>query len=137
MTKILIITEDFHVGKALETFMESNGFSTVIAPSILHAWKQVKEINFNMVLVDSPKETVNFGTIPVLYLCSVPSEGSYLTLLHERTQDYLIKPFKAQEFKDKVNHLLQHSFQERYLRVGDLKIDVHKQMVMVKNKVIA
>lgn len=137
MVKILIIAEDMNVGKALETFLVGNGFTTVITPSIKEAKRQMSEINFNMILADTPKERMDFGFIPVLYLCSLPREGTFFTVFKEKTQDYLIKPFKREEFKEKVNNLLNISTQERFLRCGDLKIDVHKQLVLVKNKAIA
>ena len=54
-----------------------------------------------------------------------------------KLSEFIIKPFKAEEFKKKINYLLGLQFQDKVLVLGDLKIDLLKQIVTIKEKIIA
>lgn len=146
MTKALIVTSDSSFKRYVNLTLSFNGFTVHSASDSASAWKHLKEIRFDFIMVDYQlseesglafyKSLRQFGTnVPVLMI----GEGSFdefmLKDLSPDNYDYLLKPFKFDALKVKINKLLQmNAASERFVSYGDLKIDVRQQLVMVKDR---
>ncbi len=146
MTKVLLLSNDSSFKRYINLTLNYNGFTVHTAEDSSSAWKHLKEIRFDFVMVDYQlseesglafyKSLRQFGTnVPVLMV----GEGSFdefmLKDLSPDNYDYLLKPFKFDALKVKINKLLQmNAASERFLTYGELKIDMKQQLVMVKDK---
>lgn len=94
MSKILIVAEDIQIGRGLGKFLTSNGFTVHVANQARDAREFASEIAFNLIIVDghAPDLSELETFIPVLYVSEI------------------IKPFKINEFRNRVNDLLFDDF---------------------------
>jgi len=113
MTKILILASNSAIARPLEAFLRANTFNTNTAGTIQEALKLINEVHFNLMIIDSsiPNEDVMFMRrkgihLPVLYLCDIMGDYNFLDGLEWGSSDFILKPFKAQEFKFKLQNLL-------------------------------
>jgi DNA-binding response OmpR family regulator len=139
MNKIMVIANDKEIATSLDKFLTENGYSVHVTSGIMDAKRMLLEIQFNLFILDiTEPHYYELGTdVPILFLCDIPVEGNFMQNLALKSNDYIIKPFRADELKRKINTLLKNPPKERYVVCGDLKIDVVKQLVTVKNKMLS
>lgn len=147
MTKILTISKNPHVMHAMNSFLAQQGFIPEAASELKEVTDLCGQVFFKLVLVDLPSFSgqdqelsrslqLLHSTTPVLFLCDIPVEGTFLKGMSLNRNDYIIKPFRVNEFRTKINQLLDLSPKERILRCGPLRIDLVKQLVTVKDKMV-
>lgn len=148
MSKVLVVSNDSVLKRFIDLTLSHNGFVINTASDSSQGWSFLKEARFDFVIVDYQlnnesglafyKSLRQFGTsIPVLMVGEGGFDEFMLKDLSEDNYDYLIKPFKFDVLKIKINRLMQMNLEnERMITFGDFRIDVRQQLVMVKDKIV-
>lgn len=149
MTKILIISTDKKLSRVLDYNLTHAGFIVKVAHSRELALKDLQEIYFNLILMDFPKnhgegvslyqELREFGSkMPVIAMGESYQEVSILENMYRGLDDYILKPFAMSELRMIVNKQLERRrLMSNPLVYGDLKIDVAKSLVTVKDRIVS
>lgn len=146
MTKTLIVSNDFSLKKNLGISLEHSGFVVEYADNSKQAWKHLSEIAFDMLVIDFQlcsdsslefyKSIRHEGlNIPVLMVGEGDFDEFMLKDLSPFHYSYILKPLKLNVLRLKINRLLSEDQRtERPFKVGDLKIDVTRGLVYLKDK---
>lgn len=149
MTKILIITKEIQLARTLNYSLTFNGFIVECAPTPTVALQYLKEIKFNLVLLDFNFKSCNGNSfyqelvdmnidIPVVAMGECYEELSIIEKMYQGVDDYILKPFALSELKMIVNKQLERTrFRTRPIVVGELKIDVARSLVTVKDTIVS
>ena len=141
MTKILIIAKDSQFARALNYTLTFSGFIVESASKIDIAAKFLNEINFNLVLVDFPfvSDLPSLSTdASVIVMGECYEEMSILDNMYNGMDDYILKPFGMSELKMIINKQLERKrLMTRPIVFGDLRIDVARSLVTVKDSIIS
>lgn len=148
MTKVLLMSNDSSLSNFVNVTLRYNGFTVHTAANAAAGWKFLKEVRFDFIIVDTElrdqpglgfyKSLREFGaSIPVLMVGECAFDEFMLQELPSDNYDYLLKPFKFETLKAKMNHLLQMNLEsERIISYGPLRVDVRQQIVVVKDKIV-
>lgn len=142
MKKILVVANDVKTSKALEGQLLINGMAVETAFSLREAFSVMVEIAFDLLIVDvssidARNEDFEGVDPPILFICEIPKDGYFLKGLTLGTNDYIIRPMRPNELMLKIHALLETPPKERFISCGDLKIDVVKQLVTVRNRIVS
>lgn len=144
MTKILIASTDTQFARMLNYTLTYNGFIVESVHTPQDALKYVNEIYFNLILVDFDfysncrelKGQNRDTSLVVMGECY--EEMSILEDMYSGMDDYILKPFGLQELKMVVNKQLERKrLMMKPIVYGDLRIDVARSLVTVKDKMIS
>ncbi len=148
MTKVLLVSHDSSLRKFINLTLKFNGCTVHSAFDSTCAWKFLKEIRFDLIIVDYQlnqesglafyKSLRQFGaSLPVLMVGEGAFDEFMLKDLSPTNYDYLLKPFKFCELKLKINSLMQATNgEEDVLTFGDLRIDVRQQLLILKDQIL-
>jgi DNA-binding response OmpR family regulator len=148
MTKVLLVSNDSSLRKFINLTLKFNGCSVLSATDSTAAWTFLKEIRFDLIIVDYQlnqesglafyKSLRQFGaTLPVLMIGEGAFDEFMLKDLSPTNYDYLLKPFKFRELKMKINSLMQAAkIEDDFLTFGDLRIDVRQQLIILKDQIL-
>lgn len=149
MTKILIITKEIHLARTLNYSLTFNGFTVECAHTPMNATKILNEVKFNLILLDfnfnssqgcgfyQELHNLDLG-IPVIALGESYEELSIIENMYHGVDDYIIMPFAMSELKMIVNKQLERTrFREKPIVFGELKIDVARSLVTVKDGIVS
>ncbi len=149
MTKILIITKEINLSRTLDYSLSFNGFVVECAHNHNTAFKFLSEVNFNLILLDFNFKASNGVEFykelhelqietPIIAMGDCYDEVSILENMYHGLSDYILKPFALSELKMVVNKQLERSrFRSRPIVYGDLRIDVARSLVTVRNKFVS
>ena len=149
MNKILIMTEDLQLARVLNDTLSYNGFWVQYAFTAESALKFLSEIHFDLMLMDFTFNSTNgvefyhelreMGNIsPVVVMGEFYDEVGMIDNMYAGMDDYILKPFSMSELRMIVNKQLERKrFMTKPIVVGDLRIDVARSLVTVKNKIIS
>jgi two-component system alkaline phosphatase synthesis response regulator PhoP len=137
MTKILVIAKEKGICDILKRELSIEGLWADTARTDDEIKKAVESSPYELIIRDSSYQGVikENGGAPILYLCEVVTDHRILDNFDWDHHHFLMKPFRRGEFKDKIHELLDHS-RERLIIYKDLKIDLKKHLVVVKDKII-
>lgn len=147
MTKALIISADYSLRKVLGASLEHSGFIVQSADHSKDAWKHLSEIAFDLLILDfqlSTDSSLEFYksirhqglNIPVLMIGEGDFDEFMLKDLSPFHYAYILKPLKPSELKLKINRLLsQDNRRQRPFKIGELKIDVARGLIYLKDKI--
>jgi DNA-binding response OmpR family regulator len=149
MNKILIITKDLQLSRLLNYTLSFYGFIVESASSPEAALKNLEEIHFSLILMDFNLkgtkqeefylELQNLGTtLPVIVMGEYYEEVSIVDQMYAGMDDYVLKPFNMTELKMVINKQLERKLLlTRPIILGDLRIDVARSLVTVKDKIVS
>lgn len=149
MNKILIMTEDLKLARVLNDTLSFNGFWVQYAFSAESALKFLSEINFHLIVMDFSfnssggiefyHELRDFGNkLPVVVMGEYYDEVGMIENMYAGMDDYILKPFSMSELRMIVNKQLERKrLMTKPIVLGDLKIDVARSLVTVKDKIIS
>lgn len=149
MNKILIITEDLQLAHLLNNTLSYNGFWVHYAFTPDAALKNLSEIHFNLIVMDfsfNNSNGVEFyqelhekgNTTPVVVMGEFYEEVSMIDNMYAGMDDYILKPFSMSELRMIVNKQLERKIiMTKPIVLGDLRIDVARSLVTVKNKIVS
>lgn len=149
MTKILIVSNDEQFSRMLNYTLTYNGFIVESAPTLDDAWKCLQEIHFDLLLMDYHfkegngvafcKELRHCGSKAALVVMGeCYDEISILHGMYDGMDDYVLKPFGMTELKMIINKQLERKrLLSKPIVYGDLRVDVARSLVMVKDKILS
>jgi two-component system KDP operon response regulator KdpE len=148
MTKVLLLTNDSSLKKLIDLTLTYSGFIVHTVVRSHEAWQLLDQVKFDLVMIDyrlSDNTGLEFykslrqlgSNVPVLMIGEGDFDAFMLKDLSIDNYDFLLKPFKFRELKDKINSLLKMNTQsDEVVCFGELKIDLRQHLVSVKDKII-
>lgn len=148
MTKVPLLTNDFSLKKLVDLTLTYSGFTVHTAGRSEEAWNLLDQVKFNFVMIDY-RLSENTGLVfykslrqlslnlPVLMIGEGDFDAFMLKDLSIDNYDFILKPFKFRELKVKINSLLKMNTQsDEVVCYGELKIDLRKHLVSIKDKIM-
>ena len=135
VTKILLVEDDAGLQQYLQELLLDNGFSTDLAESGTTALKALDKKKPDLILLDLGLPDIDGETVcrearkklpdvPVIILTARDSVNDVVHGLNLGADDYVTKPFVADELLARINARLRKSNQsEAVLTVGDLELN--------------
>lgn len=138
--KILVVDDNFHLREIAKTILAKQGYQVTVAEDGKQALEIFKKISLDLIVSDiAMPEMDGFGlleavrshkkgaSIPFLFLSAYSRRIDLTQALHLGVNDYLVKPFDAQELLDAVRLQLD---QRRAVQLFDTH-EAHMQTVLL------
>ena len=117
---VLIVEDDQDLGQLLKQYLELNGFSVVLGGNGLEGRARLREQKFDIILTDvmMPKEdgftfaayvVQTYPALPVLFITARKMKEDVIKGLKLGADDYITKPFDADELVLRVRNILKRS----------------------------
>lgn len=151
MQKILIVEDEISISQVLKVYLRNNGFLTEQVFRGNDALDYFHTFKPDLVLLDIMlpgkdgwtilKEIRAESMCPVIMLTALSDSKERINGLNEGADDYIPKPFVAEEVVARVQAVLRRgkSVEEkknREVKFGNLEIDLLKQIVQIDGEII-
>jgi DNA-binding response OmpR family regulator len=153
MTELIMIVDDEkHYRELIKINLQTEGYQTTEAIDGQNALEMIREQQPDLILLDvlmpnmdgleTCKQIRQFSNVPVIFLTALSNEIDRVKGLNIGADDYISKPFSAQELIARVKAVLRRSntsnqvVPNQYFVHGDLKIDFARAEVWKDNKPI-
>jgi two-component system KDP operon response regulator KdpE len=149
---ILIIEDDPKMRRFLRTLLESNDYQVIEAETGEAGVQQTAESNPDLILLDVRLPDIRGEEVlsrlrewthtPVVVVSGLDSEDSKVTVLDAGADDYLTKPFGAQELLARIRVGLRHAEQvapddeDAVFENGELRVDRVARRIFVGDEEI-
>jgi len=146
---ILIVEDDANTNTLIKTYLEREGFNTLIATDGAGALQLARQLKPGFIILDImlPKidgwevcrQLRTFSNVPVLMLTAREEEIDRVTGLSIGADDYMVKPFSPRELVARIKAILRRSRplvpeKEQILRCGALELDPEKHRVRLEGR---
>jgi len=147
-TTILIVDDDIHLTKTLETLLSRHNYKPVVAHTAEDGVQLAQTANPQLILLDvmipnmggweACRRIREKSDTPILFLTALSSTSDVVQGLELGADDYLAKPFEPDEFLARIKANLRRfrttpaAAQVMSFRDGDLIIDLPARQVMVR-----
>ncbi|CAM3840922.1 MULTISPECIES: response regulator [Pseudoalteromonas] len=142
MINILALEDSPPLQSFLKTLLAASGYQVSVSAKGLDGFALLSEQQFDLVLLDLGLQDMDgqdwllelrqWSQLPVLVLSARDGEVEKVTALDNGANDYLTKPFSANELLARIRVLLRTNTQtSAALSCGSISIDPHKHLVMV------
>ena len=132
-----IIEDDNLLRKALDTSLQNQGYTTILAASRKEAIKNI-DSSVDLLIVDIGlpdgdginlyQELQKNGRIPAIFLTARDEEKEMLLAFDAGAQDYVVKPFSMKVLMKRLEVVLKRNPEERYM-VGELTLYPDRKQV--------
>lgn len=140
MANILVLEDSPPLQSFLKTLLKASGYEVSLCAKGLDGFALLSEQQFDLVLLDLGLldmdgqnwllEFRQWSLLPVLVLSARDGETEKVTALDNGANDYITKPFSANELLARIRVLLRaQSSPNMTLQCGDIHIDPHKHVV--------
>lgn len=140
MINILALEDSPPLQSFLKTLLTASGYQVSVSAKGLDGFALLSEQNFDLVLLDLGLQDMDgqdwllelrqWSQLPVLVLSARDGEVEKVTALDNGANDYLTKPFSANELLARIRVLLRTNTQANLaLTCGSITIDPHKHTV--------
>ncbi|WP_193049429.1 response regulator [Pseudoalteromonas undina] len=140
MTKILILEDSPPLQSFLKTLLQASGYELSICDKGLDGFARLSEQSYDLVLLDLGLldmdgqdwliEFRQWSALPVLVLSARDGEVEKVTALDNGANDYITKPFSANELLARIRVLLRTQSQPSVaFTCGNIKIAPQKHRV--------
>ena len=138
---ILLVEDDLDVAESIRFVLEAQGYRTTSAFDLQPAWDQLRNITFDLVLLDISlpggsgldilrRLREEQPHIPVIIITAQATVETRVLGLDEGADDYIVKPFAPSELLARIGALLRRSREaSRHLCVGALEMDLVNRSV--------
>ena len=137
--KILIVEDDAHIAKYIQTCLAVGNYESEIYDDGLSAVERIGRGDCDLVLLDimlpglngfEVMERVKEYGIPVIYLTAVCDVADKVRGLKSGAEDYIVKPFEALELLARIELVLKryHKTRTSYT-YGDIVLDTERHIV--------
>lgn len=148
MVKLLVVEDDNTLQKVISDFLKDEGFLTELASNGANALAKIDRSLPSLVLLDLglpdiQGETVlerirqDYPDLPVIILTAKSKPNEVAAGLNLGADDYLAKPFAAEELLARINARLKKRNSIAKLEVDDLKINMEKMVAIRGNSEIS
>ncbi|MDO8106334.1 response regulator transcription factor [Isoptericola sp. b441] len=141
MADVLIIEDDATIRTALVRALTAREHSTMTSPSALDGLQSLVDHRPDVVLLDLGLPDLDGGAllamiravsdVPVIVISARDDGGQIIGLLDAGADDYLVKPFAADQLEARIRAVLRRVAPERAsgpLLVGGLEVDVRARV---------
>lgn len=147
-TKILVVDDEPPIRRLLRTSLLSQGFQVVEAATGRQALSEISEADPDLVILDLGLPDIQGdqlirmirdggNPVPILVLSSRADEKGKVNALDLGADDYVTKPFGADELFARIRAALRHRLQQQgeppVFRSGDLQVDLVRRIVSVRD----
>ena len=135
---ILLAEDDDNLGQLLQTFLKAKGYQVELARNGKHAYEKYTDGHFDFCIFDvmMPKmdgftlaeKCINFNPdIPFLFLTARNQSEDKIKGLKLGADDYIIKPFEADELVLRLTNILKRTSRQKPLDViqNDIQIGLY------------
>jgi len=152
MPKILIVDDDINICMLLNLYLVKEGFSTSICHNGKEAIKKVNETNFDIILLDIMMPEMDgfealshirkISNVPVIMISAKGEPMDKISGLDHGADDYVTKPFEAQELISRIKALLRRAGaqgvggQNADLNIGGLAVSISNYVVKMNGRKI-
>lgn len=153
MYMIYILEDDENIRKLIAYTLQSHGFECSCFERPSDFWKSIENYIPDLILLDImlPEEdgitilkklrySSQFKSIPTIMLTAKDTEFDVVTGLDAGADDYITKPFGMMALISRIKAVLRRYEKTKesseILELGNLKVDVSKHSVFVKNRQI-
>lgn len=145
---VLIIEDEAEIRKFLQTVFVANGFEVKLASSANEGLKLISLYPPEIVILDLGlpdldgieviKNIRKWLQVPIIVLSARGQENQKVEALEAGANDYLTKPFGTAELLARIKVALRHLNKNStaVFEIGELKIDLEKRLVLLKNSEI-
>jgi two-component system KDP operon response regulator KdpE len=146
---VLIVDDDPQIRRVLLTILTSQGYSVIEAKSGDEALEKIRTERPDLILLDvnmpgrsgieTCREIREAGDIPVIILTVRNAERDKVQALDAGANDYVVKPFGAEELLARVRATLRRSVPTNSLPSffsDDLNIDFEKRAIALKGRTV-
>jgi two-component system KDP operon response regulator KdpE len=146
---ILVVDDEPQIRRVLLTILTSQGYSVVEARSGDEALEKIRSEHLDLILLDvnmpgrsgieTCKEIREAGDTPVIILTVRNAERDKVQALDAGANDYIVKPFGAEELLARIRATLRRSVPVGSLPSfvsDDLNIDFEKRAIALKGKTV-
>ena len=135
--KILIVEDDFKIREELKILLEGEGYQVVIVSSFLNIVEDIKQIEFDLLLLDINlpnkngfmicKEIKKNKKAPIIFVTSRNTEEDELNSILVGGDDFVTKPYNKYILLEKIRRSLKLHDPTHYkeLVVHDVVLDLH------------
>lgn len=144
---VLIVDDEPQIRRVLSTMLTSHGYPVIEARSGDEALDKIRHQKVELILLDfnlpgrsgieTCAEIRRSGDVPIIMLTVRNSEHDKVEALDAGADDYVVKPFGAEELMARVRAALRRAAPAESLPPfvsPDLKIDFEKRLVLVKGE---
>ena len=140
---VLIVEDEPAIRRLLRAMLEANDYRALNAATAADAEWTLRHHRPDLVLLDLGLPDVDglhllsqirkLSPVPIIVLSSRGDEGAKVTALDSGADDYVTKPFGAEELMARIRAALRHRLQqqgaERTFSSGDLSVDLVRRLV--------
>lgn len=153
--RILIVEDEKNILRFIKNIIESNGYDPIVAKTGEEAYSMIGSHRPDLVLLDLGlpdmdgvniiKNVRSWTRMPIIVVSARSSERDKVEALDLGADDYITKPFSANELTARVRVALRHAqtelmtgdiTSEGKFTVGNLTVDYDKHLVVVEGKEI-
>jgi DNA-binding response OmpR family regulator len=152
--KILVVEDDPTMLKMVEGHLQGSGYTVKSATDGSVALRITADWEPELILMDvmmpvmdgftTTQRIREFSAVPIIILTAKGDERDLVRGLDAGADDYVVKPFSAQELLARVRAVLRRSetqgledYHHKIFRHGDLVIDVDRASVVVRGEEIS
>lgn len=136
-SKILIVEDDKPLQSVLKEILQGEGFVTDTASTGSEALEKIEKVFPNLVLLDLGLPDIrgesvlaeireNYPELAVVILTAKSKPHEIAQGLNLGADDYLPKPFAAEELLARINARIKSGNNKSFLKFGEVSIDLHK-----------
>lgn len=146
-----MIDDDASILKLVSDVLAEEGFSVTTASNGEEGIKKIHRSQPNLVILDlrlpdmdgfqicqNLKKDKSVSSIPIIMLTVKSTKSSTVAGLEMGADDYIVKPFNQEELVARVKTVLRRAGGEEkveeILRYGDMRLDLNKHTVFIKDK---
>jgi two-component system, OmpR family, KDP operon response regulator KdpE len=142
--RILVVDDEAGIRQALRQYLAEHGYRAVVASSGEEAIEAVEQQRPDVILLDlvmpgiggleACKQIRARSSVPIIVLSVMSQEHDKVQALESGADDYVTKPFGAEELLARIGVALRHraglaSGEEPIFQSGDLVVDVGRRLV--------
>lgn len=150
--KILIVDDDQNICELLKTFLDKEGYNTIISNNGQEAMVKFNTLNPDVLILDVMipggdglqlcKEIRNVSDVPIIMISARSEILDKVLALELGADDYIIKPFDTKEVIARVKAVTRRwgksmkRSEKKIVNYDNLSVDLNKYVLMVKNEII-
>ena len=143
---ILVCEDDKSIGNSIKIFLENKGYTVFNAENGIEALKIFEEETIHLILMDlmmplmsgeeAIKELRKDSYVPIIILSAKSEEEDMVNGLNIGADDYITKPFNANELVARVNSSIRRFYRYTEDESSDDKIKVSDAVLNVNKKIL-